>query len=279
MSEIKFTLSFTITTMKLSILSVLSILFLVLNINLGFCQWNNTSIDTIFYSNQVGEVILRSEADYYRVIEKVKRDWEYREYYMNNVLKYKGTYEDKELSKPKGIVYKYDEKSILREEYKLNEDNTKEYVQVYSKEGKPLLVEGNVFVLSDNEKEGKLYKDYKIVESYTTNEEGQKIYTMTAGEQIMTQDEMEKFYNYITTTLIYPKEAKRKGIQGRVFIQLVIDEEGKPQDAKVSKGIGGGCDVEALETVKGYTNWKPATNHKGEKVALKLNIPIVFRLD
>ena len=265
--------------MKLSLIPFLSILFFIATANLGFSQNKSSSLDTVFYSNQVGEITLRSEADYYRVIEKVKKDWEYREYYMNDVLKYKGTYSDRKLEKPKGSVYKYDENGILREEYKFNKDNTKEYVQVYSKEGKPLLIDGNAFVVSDDEKEGKLYKDYKLVESYTVNDEGEKIYVLTAGESVMTQTEMEKFYRHISTTMSYPLEARRKGIQGRVFLQLIIDEKGQLQDAKVLKGIGGGCDEEALKAVKNYNNWTSATNHKGEKVAIKMNIPVVFKLD
>ncbi|WP_338790456.1 energy transducer TonB [Bernardetia sp. Wsw4-3y2] len=265
--------------MKLLIITFLSILFLFTNTNLAFSQWNDTSVDTIFYSYEAGEITLRSEADYYRVIEKIQKDWEYREYYMNDVLKYKGTYSDKKLSKPKGSVYKYDEKGVLREEYKLNKDNTKEYVQIYSKEGKPLLENGSAFVTSDDGKEGTLYKDYKVVENYTVNEEGKKIYLRTAGESAMNKTEIEKFYIHISNTMNYPLEARRKGIQGRVFVQLIIDETGKVQDTKVLKGIGGGCDEEALKAVENYTEWKAATNHTGEKVAVKINIPIVFRLD
>lgn len=266
--------------MKLSIISFLSILFFITTLNLGFSQNKKVSLDTVFYSNQVGEITLRSEADYYKVTEKVQKKWEVREYYMNDVLKYKKTYSDKKLSKPIGSVYIYDENGTLREEYNSEVKNYEiEYIQVYSKEGKPLLIDGNAFVISDDEKEGKLYRDYKVVERYIVNEEGKKIYLSTAGESVMTPAEMENFYRHISTTLNYPTEAKRLGIQGRVFVQFIIDETGKTSDAKVVKGIGGGCDEEALKAVENYVKWRAATNHKGEKVALKLNIPIVFKLD
>lgn len=48
----------------------------------------------------------------------------------------------------------------------------------------------------------------------------------------------------------YPQVAERRGIEGRVVVQVTIDEEGHVQDAHVLKGIGGGCDEEALRVIK-----------------------------
>jgi TonB family protein len=266
--------------MKLSIITFLSILFFIATANLGFSQNKKNSLDTVFYSNQVGEINLRSEADYYKVTEKVKKNWEVREYYMNDILKYKRTYSDKKLSKSKGSVYVYDENGTLREEYNsISQNNETEYVQVYSKEGKPLLIDGNAFVMSDDEKEGKLYRDYKVVERYVVNEEGKKIYLSTAGESAFDMESIEPFYKHVGSTMNYPLEAKRLGIQGRVFVQFIVDEEGKTQDVKILKGIGGGCDAESQRVVESYQNWKVSTNHKGEKIAMRVTIPLVFKLN
>lgn len=266
--------------MKLSITTFLSILFFVTTANLGFSQNKKLSLDTVFYSNQVGEINLRSEADYYKVVEKIKKEWEIRHYYMNDILKYKKTYSDKKLSKPKGSVYIYDKNGTLREEYNsISKNNETEYIQVYSKEGKALLIDGNAFVISDDEKEGKLYRDYKVVERYVVNDEGQNIYLSTLGESAFGMESIEPFYKHVGNTMNYPLEAKRLGIQGRVFVQFIVDEEGKTQDIKVLKGIGGGCDEEAEKVIKTYKGWKISTNHKGEKIAMRVTIPLVFKLD
>ncbi|HSL90052.1 MAG TPA: energy transducer TonB [Ignavibacteriaceae bacterium] len=80
----------------------------------------------------------------------------------------------------------------------------------------------------------------------------------------------------IQSKILYPEIAKRAGIEGKVFIQAFIDENGDVADAKVIRGIGAGCDETALEAVK-QTKFTPG-KHKGEPVKVQVAIPIVFKL-
>lgn len=80
----------------------------------------------------------------------------------------------------------------------------------------------------------------------------------------------------IQSKIVYPEEAKRNGIEGRVFIQAFIDETGNVADAKVIKGVGHGLDEAALEAVK-RTKFTPGI-HKGEPVKVQVSIPIQFKL-
>ena len=75
----------------------------------------------------------------------------------------------------------------------------------------------------------------------------------------------------------YPEIAKKAGVEGRVFVQFVVDEEGNVMDPIIQRGVGAGCDAEALRVVK-TLKFKPGLQN-GEPVKVKLALPITFRLD
>jgi len=75
----------------------------------------------------------------------------------------------------------------------------------------------------------------------------------------------------------YPVQARRMGIEGRVFVQFVVQKDGSLQEIQVIKGIGAGCDEEAVRVIKKSKNWKPG-KQRGRAVKVRMIIPIVFRL-
>jgi protein TonB len=83
---------------------------------------------------------------------------------------------------------------------------------------------------------------------------------------------------YISSHLKYPEGAKAAGIEGQVIIQFVIDEEGSVSEARVMRGIGGGCDEEALRMVNGMPKWKPGKQN-GKAVKIFFTLPILFVLN
>ncbi len=76
--------------------------------------------------------------------------------------------------------------------------------------------------------------------------------------------------------IIYPEKAKKEGIEGRVYIKVFIDENGKEVKAEVLRGIGHGCDEAALSAVK-QLHFIPAEDH-GEKIKSQVIVPVMFRL-
>lgn len=80
----------------------------------------------------------------------------------------------------------------------------------------------------------------------------------------------------IMSKIEYPKEAKEAGIQGKVFVAILIDESGNVAEASVQKGIGGGCDEAALKAVQATKFTPGILNDK--KVKVKVFIPVVFKL-
>ncbi len=88
-------------------------------------------------------------------------------------------------------------------------------------------------------------------------------------------DAMKKF---LAENIKYPEFARKKGIQGRVYIQFVIEKDGSVTGGMVLRGIDGGCDEEAARVVRAMPKWIPGTQ-KGEPVRVQFNLPIQFSLD
>ncbi|GAB4038133.1 TonB family protein [Spirosoma jeollabukense] len=90
---------------------------------------------------------------------------------------------------------------------------------------------------------------------------------------------MVAFGRFLTKNLKYPRIASRAGVQGRVFVNFIINVDGSVSDVYALKGIGYGCDEEAVRVVKASNgNWK-AGLQRGRPVRVKYNLPIIFGLN
>ncbi len=83
---------------------------------------------------------------------------------------------------------------------------------------------------------------------------------------------------YINKHLRYPDAARSAGIEGQVMIEFVVNEDGSVSNARVVRGIGGGCDEEALRMVNSMPKWKPGKQN-GVAVKVIFALPIKFVLD
>lgn len=88
---------------------------------------------------------------------------------------------------------------------------------------------------------------------------------------------MKTFYQHIMQELQYPKEARQKGIEGKVFVQFVVNEYGELTDFQALKGIGAGCDEAAIEALKSAPEWNPGTTD-GKAVPVRMVLPVTFKL-
>ena len=80
----------------------------------------------------------------------------------------------------------------------------------------------------------------------------------------------------IQTNIIYPEIARRAGIQGRVYIQAFINENGDVVRTNILKGIGGGCDEAAVAALK-KVKFKPGIQN-GMPVKVQITVPVIFKL-
>jgi protein TonB len=88
---------------------------------------------------------------------------------------------------------------------------------------------------------------------------------------------MAAFYKYVGKKMKYPSQARRMGIEGRVFVEFVVDKDGTLISVKAIKGIGAGCDEEAVRVIKNHPKWTPG-KQRGQAVKQKIVLPIVFKL-
>jgi protein TonB len=82
---------------------------------------------------------------------------------------------------------------------------------------------------------------------------------------------------FLQKNIKYPALARENGIEGRVYVTFVVGPDGSIRDVKVLRGIGGGCDEEAMRVVRMMPPFKPAKQN-GRPVNVQFNMPIVFSL-
>ena len=84
-------------------------------------------------------------------------------------------------------------------------------------------------------------------------------------------------YSFIAKEINYPLLAKKQGIDGKIYVQFVITKDGNVTNVRIAKGIGSGCDQEAVRVIKLLPPWIPGKIN-GIPVNVLLTFPIVFKL-
>ena len=95
--------------------------------------------------------------------------------------------------------------------------------------------------------------------------------------QAMPVGGIKTFYANIAEDLRYPVSARKKNIQGVVYVEFVIDEAGYLNDIRIVKGIEKGCDEEAMRAVTISPKWSPGFV-RGRPVKRRMTLPIIFKL-
>ena len=88
---------------------------------------------------------------------------------------------------------------------------------------------------------------------------------------------VQSMMEFIATNIRYPAMARELGISGNVFISFVVSRNGEIKNLKILRGIGGGCDEEALRVVQLMPKWIPGKQN-GKAVPVQFNLPIKFIL-
>uniref|UniRef100_UPI003D7FCE16 energy transducer TonB n=1 Tax=Pedobacter sp. TaxID=1411316 RepID=UPI003D7FCE16 len=88
---------------------------------------------------------------------------------------------------------------------------------------------------------------------------------------------MKAWAKFIQRNLNYPDMAQDQGIQGKVFISFVIEKDGSVSDVTLIRGIGAGCDEEAIRVIKKSPKWKPGRQNN-QNVRVRYQMPLSFTL-
>lgn len=84
--------------------------------------------------------------------------------------------------------------------------------------------------------------------------------------------------SYIEKNIVYPPIAKENGINGVVYIKMIVNKDGSLSDFKIVRDIGGGCGQAALNLMKKMPKWSPGKNN-GHAVRVYYTIPVYFTDD
>ena len=115
------------------------------------------------------------------------------------------------------------------------------------------------------------------VTGYAPKENGQDTVLTVVEKNPEFPGGLDALLSFMSKNIKYPKEASEKGIQGTVFVQFIVRNTGKISNAKVLRGVGGGCDEEAVRVINNMPDWIPGMQNK-KNVSVLFQIPVKFQL-
>ncbi|OEK01422.1 hypothetical protein BFP97_07765 [Roseivirga sp. 4D4] len=89
---------------------------------------------------------------------------------------------------------------------------------------------------------------------------------------------LKAYRKFLGENLIYPQEAKEKGIEGNVYMTFIVETDGSLSDFKLLRNPGGGLGEEALRVYMDGPNWVPGTQ-KNQAVRTRLTARVAFRMN
>ncbi|HAA11689.1 MAG TPA: hypothetical protein DCE41_08320 [Cytophagales bacterium] len=87
----------------------------------------------------------------------------------------------------------------------------------------------------------------------------------------------DAFYAYLASQIDYPQEARKLGIEGRVYLEFIVEKDGSLSNIQVMRGIWAGCDDEAKRILENAPAFNPG-KQRGKAVRVQMRMPITFKL-
>lgn len=122
-----------------------------------------------------------------------------------------------------------------------------------------------------------IYKNGDMISANYWNSTGEVADSSQANKKSIFPGGLNKLLLFLSENTKYPKVAQRNNIQGRVFVQFVVNKKGNVTNVKILKGVNPDLDAEALRVVKLMPNWIPAKQHN-RLVKISYVVPIKFKL-
>lgn len=88
----------------------------------------------------------------------------------------------------------------------------------------------------------------------------------------------DALFRFIGERMVYPPEAIDAGVQGTVYLTFVVEKDGSISGLQVMRGIGYGCDEEALRVLAEMPHWTPG-RQRGANIRVRYTLPIRFKLE
>ena len=225
---------------------------------------------------------IQREAECSQVTPRLIYDGRNIVYYENGSIKEETSYRNDEKT---GLYKSYHINGTLEFEQFNVPGKKAKYITYISSAGTTLLSNGDGMIPARSIKGEKCYSLIEdSVATGITNVDGVEQEGANQETQFYLVDKMAQFKGgleglarYLQLTVKYPREARKHGIQGTVYVTFIVDEHGTVRDWKVIKGVSADCDAAALNAVASMDDWIPA-EYKGVPVKSRFVLPIIFKL-
>ena len=243
-------------TMKTTLTILMSVLtFIVFGQDTTYYDYDGNKVNSLKSCHHY-EVIDRSNPDTNKVVERV--------YFKSGQIKSERNYNPYSEKKLHGKRKEWYENGQIRKD--IDFENGK--------------LNGQLLTHWDNGqlKRKDTYKDGKLIEGKVWNSDGKE--AQYYNFEIMPQfpGGINDLVQYLGKNVKYPKKSQRKGIEGRVLVNFIVEKDGSVSNVRVIESVNDAMDAEAVRVVKKMPKWEPGMED-GEKVRISFNLPIKYRLN
>lgn len=178
------------------------------------------------------------------------------------------------------VLHKYDNgKDKL---YTILKNDSVKYVRVWNQNGRNILKNGSgnltIQKRDENIEQTLIFQDFLLTSDFDLR--------LTKKDTIINLPDLfaepasgfESFYKKISPKIKYPRHARKSGIEGQVYIQFIVDQNGKLTDFEAKSNLGLGFEDQVIEILKSEAHWAPA-RLKGKPVQTQFILPFTFRLN
>lgn len=120
-------------------------------------------------------------------------------------------------------------------------------------------------------------QEFKIETQVAVEEEEADKIFLVVEQPASPKGGMSAFYAFVSQNIRYPAQARRLGVEGKVFVEFVVEKDGSLSSFTVIKGIGAGCDEEAIRILQLSPQWTPG-KQRGQPVKQRMVLPIHFKM-
>lgn len=147
----------------------------------------------------------------------------------------------------------------------------------YDYSGEKVRMQRYCYHLNGQPERIELLEDDELIESICFNDKGQEIPYVPYQEMPEFPGGESGLQNFLSRTLRYPLQAEKRGVQGRVYVKFIVDDQGRVSNAEVLRSVHPDLDEEALRVVNKMPVWKPG-KRKGVPVRVSYTVPMGFIL-
>lgn len=133
-----------------------------------------------------------------------------------------------------------------------------------------------VFNLAKAQQAATVVIDAPIPSTPVSAADSNKVFTSVEQEPIPLGG-VQGFYKYLAQNIRYPDDAKKKNIQGKVFLTFIVEKDGSITDVKVLRGVSPDIDAEAVRVISNSPKWNPGLLN-GKPVRVQYVVPLSFAL-